>query len=142
MDGFFHDAGGAASPAGVNGTGAAGDRVVKQQDAAVGRENHQRQVLFGGDQGVGLVVPGLKQALAGIGGGNSADSCFMDLFAEYRPVLIGTQAGEKAPVILGHVFRRVSPSGAQASGNPGGGGDAAQPGGKRMAHAGEQGEVR
>ena len=118
---------------------ASGLRVVEQQDAAVGGEHHQGQVSFGGDQGVGFIVPLPDQALSGVSGGAEPHVVPVDLQGEDGPLRHGSRTAEEPAVILPHVLRRVSPPGAQVQGIPRRRRNPAPPGGEPVPHPIQQG---
>ena len=130
---------GTAPPAGVNGAHRPADGIIQQDDAAVGGKDRQGQVRFIGDKGVGGVIPGGPQALPSVGGGAEADGGLMDLLGEDRTRRIHPQSAAEAAVILPDMGQVIPPAHAQVQGVPGRSGDAALPGGKPVADAGEQG---
>ena len=112
--------------------------IVEQQNTAVGGKDRQGKTGLLGNEGVGGVVPLTQQPLAGIVGGAETHGGLMHLLAQYGTRRRCADGRAEAAVIFHETRRAVPPAGAQVQTVPGGGGNAAAPGGKAVADAGEQ----
>ena len=120
----------------MDGAYRSGDRIVEQEDAAVGGKDHQGQLRFIGDEGIGGVAPLPPQPFARVVGGADPDGSLVDLLAEDHSFFIQPHSAAEAAVILRHRGGVIASAGPQVQTVPGRDRHTTLSGGEGMTDAG------
>ena len=129
---------GSPPPSGVDSGGALPDRVVEQDGNTVPGKNSKADPRLIANQPVRLKFSSLDGVWQNIRPGHRTDPGAVNLMVFHQSVYIRPHRSTEAGKVFPHISWVVPPSGTQVQALPGRRGDAPQPGGKAVGHAGAE----